>query len=146
MRTYWDNFIKEYSNEIPFIKMSRILEAFYNYTKGNFKKSNRLMGRKESFYKGARIWFYEEVKPYKVQACDDRYLICTKPFNIKKTVHYTIIDLEKKQRSSENMLFCMGFETVKDCESALKRLQSGESELSSRNRIQMNINRVELAK
>lgn len=92
---------------------------------------------------GNKIWFSYEKKPYKVRACDSRFIICTKPFNIKKTVLYTIIDLQNNIRGTENLIFCMGFESDADCEEALSRLQSGESEVSHRNRVKLDITKIE---
>lgn len=89
-----------------------------------------------------KIKFKGENRPYHVQACDSRYLICTKPFNLKKSVLYTIVDFKENIRGTENLVFCMGFETRKLCKEALKRLQSGYSEISYRNRIRLDIERV----
>lgn len=88
---------------------------------------------------GSRIRFAEERGAYTVQACDDRFLVCTKPFNPKRTVLYTIVDFENEIRGTENLIFGMGFETKTKCEEALARLQSGESEVSHRNRIPLRI-------
>lgn len=93
--------------------------------------------------KKTRIWFDGEKKPYKIQALSPRYAICTKPFNLKRTVLYTIVDFAKNIRGPENLIFCMGFETEKRCEEALIRLQKGESEISHRNRVSLNIRRVD---
>lgn len=92
--------------------------------------------------KGQKIWFIEEKKPYKIIVCDDRYAICTKPFNLKKTVLYTIIDKKENIRGTENLIFCMGFETYSDCCEALDRLNKKESEISHRNRIELNILKI----
>lgn len=86
---------------------------------------------------GDKIYFVEEKRPYKVRACNERYLICTKPFNLQKTVFYTIVDLEEQIRGTENTVFCLGFLTDKECEEALIRFQNGESEVSRRNRIEL---------
>ena len=94
---------------------------------------------------GDRIWFKREKRPYRVRACDNRFVICTKPMNALKTVLYTIIDLHKNIRGTENLIFCMGFETDKSCQEALERLQCGESEVSYRNRIELDIVRIELS-
>ncbi len=91
------------------------------------------------FFLNQRIWVSHEVRPYKVRACDDRFAICTKPLNCKKTVLYTIIDLERGERGTENLIFCMGFETDQDCQEALERLQKGESEVSYRNCVKLDI-------
>jgi len=96
--------------------------------------------------KGERIWFDDEKRPYKVRAGNERYTICTKPFNPKKTVIYSIIDWVERKRSTENLIFCMGFETDEECEEALQRLIEGKSELSKRNQIDLFVKRREAAK
>ena len=87
----------------------------------------------------SKIKFKEEKQRYTIQASNDRFLICTKPFNPKKTVLYTIVDLEKKIRGTENLIFCMGYETQELCIEALERLVTGESKISHRDRIELNI-------
>lgn len=89
------------------------------------------------FKVGDKIYFEGERNAYTVRACDSRYLICTKQFNPRKTVLYTIVDLKEKVRGTENLVFCMGFETDEDCQEALQRLQSGETEISYRNRVEL---------
>ena len=84
---------------------------------------------------GDKIYFVEEKRPYKVRAANDRYLVCTKPYNLKGTVLYTIVDLIEEIRGTENTVFCMGFESDEGCAEALTRLVSGESEISRRNRV-----------
>ena len=90
---------------------------------------------------GDKIYFEEEKRPYKIRAMDDRFLICTKPYNLKHTVIYTIVDLKLKIRGTENLVFSMGFETDKLCNEALKRLQKGETEISRRNWIPLELHR-----
>jgi hypothetical protein len=91
---------------------------------------------------GDKVWFRGERRPYTVKACDERFIICTKPFNLKNTVIYTIVDLQKGIRGTEDLIFCMGFETDEQCAEALKRLQSGESEISHRNRVELWIYKI----
>lgn len=86
-----------------------------------------------------KIKFLEEKQAYTIQSQNERYLICTKPFNLKKTVLYTIVDLKEEIRGTENLVFGMGFETKEDCDEALYRLVNNESEISRRNRINLNI-------
>lgn len=82
---------------------------------------------------GAKIRFAEEKRKYTIRAHDDRYFICTrKHFD---TVMYTIVDAEDGIRGTENLVFCMGFESDQDCKQALVRLQTGQSEITRRNRI-----------
>ncbi len=94
---------------------------------------------------GDKLWLDDEKKPYKIRACDERYLICTKPFNPKRTVLYTIIDLKEEIRGTENLVFGMGFESDEDCIEALKRLNDtvNPSEISRRNRVPLVIIRVD---
>ena len=42
---------------------------------------------------GDKVYVPNEKQPYRVKARDERYIICTKPFNLKHTVLYFIIDL-----------------------------------------------------
>jgi hypothetical protein len=58
-----------------------------------------------SYQPGQRIKFAEEKQSYKIVAANERYLICTKPFNLQKTYLYTIVDLEGKRRGPDNMIF-----------------------------------------
>ena len=89
----------------------------------------------DTIKKGSKITFVEEKRPYVVRAIGKRYAVCTKPFNPKHTVLYTVIDIDKKIRGTENLVFGMGAETDEDCNEMLQRLESGESEVSHRNRV-----------
>ena len=116
---------------------------------------------KAKYNVGDRIYFAEEKRPYTVRACDDRFLICTKPYNFKpKTVIYTIVDLVEEIRGTDNYSigWCDYYET-KDCERMLDELQKTAKEattevidgkvvhieplmgtyISHRNRIELNI-------
>lgn len=102
---------------------------------------------------GSRIWFAEEKRPYRVRVRDARFLICTKPFNPRRTVLYCIVDLEKKWRGPENLIFEHGAETDPQCRRMLRRLngkwRSGvnqRTEVSRRRGIVLNVTRVENAK
>jgi len=88
---------------------------------------------------GGKIRFAEEKQSYTIRARDERFLVCTKPFNPRKTVLYTIVDLVENIRGTENLIFCMGFETDEECQEALTRLSSGESEISHRNFIKLKV-------
>lgn len=52
-----------------------------------------------------KIKFQSEKQRYTIKAKSDNFLICTKPFNPKKTVLYTIIDLDRYVRGRNNMIF-----------------------------------------
>ena len=72
---------------------------------------------------GDKIYFKSEKLPYTVRARNERFIICTKPFNARKTVLYTIIDLKREVRGRCNLIFCPGFETDEDIADAMKMLQ-----------------------
>ena len=114
-----------------------------NTVSGKDEHPCTMAGVTHSFSVGQKVFFAKEKRPYTVQACDERFAICTKPFNLKQTVLYTIIDPERQVRGTENLIFCMGFETTNDCQEALGRLQSGESEVSYRNWCHLDVVRVE---
>jgi hypothetical protein len=90
------------------------------------------------FKVGNKIKFKEEKHLYTVRACNDLFVICTKPFNIKHTVLYTIIDVKKNIRGTENLIFGLGAETDEECGEMLDRLTNGDenglkTEISHRN-------------
>lgn len=85
--------------------------------------------------KGDKIYLAGEKRPYYVKCRDDRYIICTKPFNLKRTVFYFIADLKEKVRGTDDRVFCAGYETQEQCEERLKELQRGQIAVSMRNRV-----------
>ena len=90
------------------------------------------------FKVGDKVYFMEEKRPYTVRACDERYLICTKPFNLQHTVQYTIVDLKEGIRGADNYWRWGGYDdytTDEGCRNVLENLNSGEVEISYRNRI-----------
>jgi hypothetical protein len=88
---------------------------------------------------GDRVRFAEEKQAYTVQARGDRFLVCTKPFNPRRTVLYTVVDLAHGIRGTENLIFGLGAETREQCEQMLARLEAGETEISYRNRVPLNL-------
>ncbi len=91
---------------------------------------------------GAKIKFMSEKAPYTVRAANERYAVCIKPFNLKRTVLYTIIDFHEYVRGTENLIFGAGFETDEDCHKALARLTAGETRVSRRNYVPLDIEEV----
>jgi hypothetical protein len=77
---------------------------------------------------GSKVKFASEKMRYTVQASDERFSICTKPFNLKRTVLYSIIDFDEDVRGPENLIFGMGAETRKQCEEMLDRLNGRNPE------------------
>ena len=86
-----------------------------------------------------KIYIPTDKRPYTVTARDNRYIICTKPFNLKHTVLYFIIDLKDKWRAPDDRVFCSGYDTDEQCQEQLKKLQSGEIKLSWRRGVPLDI-------
>lgn len=86
----------------------------------------------EDLKPGDPVYINNEKRPYRVKCRDDRYIICTKPYNPQRTVMYFIIDLVRGVRGPDNMVFCSGYETQEQCEERLKELQTGWIEVSYR--------------
>jgi hypothetical protein len=93
---------------------------------------------------GDKIKFKSEKQKYRVMACDSRYLICVKHFNLKRTFIYTIVDLKENMRGPENLLFGPDYDLFDsaDCELFLKDFQSGKVELSPRRSIPLDLEAV----
>lgn len=81
---------------------------------------------------GDKVYIYGEKRPYTVRCRDFRFIICTKPFNLRHTVMYFIIDLEYLLRGPDNSVFCSGYETDEQCFDRLMELRNGEIEVSIR--------------
>lgn len=88
---------------------------------------------------GDKIKFRSEKQRYTVRACNERFAVCTKPFNPRKTVLYTVIDFQRGIRGTENLIFGAGAETDEQCAEMLERLASGFTEVSRRNQIPLDI-------
>lgn len=88
---------------------------------------------------GDKIYIPGNKKPWKVRCRDDRYIICTQPYNPRHTVLYFIIDTEEKRRAPDDRVFCFGYETDEDCNDRLKELQNGEIFLSKRRGVPLDV-------
>lgn len=88
---------------------------------------------------GDKVYIPEHKRPFRVKARDNRYIICTKPYNPQHTVIYFIIDLQDKWRAPDDKVFCSGYKTDDDYKKRLKELQSGEISLSRRRGIPLDI-------
>ena len=88
---------------------------------------------------GDKIYIPGNKKPWKVRCRDDRYIICTQPYNPRHTVLYFIIDTEEKWRAPDDRVFCFGYETDEDCNDRLTELQNGEIFLSKRRGVPLDV-------
>lgn len=91
---------------------------------------------------GAKVKFASEKQRYTVRASNTAYAVCTKPFNAQKTVLYCIIDQLRQVRGSENLVFGFGAETDEDCQEMLERVTSGETEVSYRHDLPLDIEAI----
>lgn len=90
-------------------------------------------------FEWSKIKFKEEKQKYTVISSNKFFLICTKPFNVQKTVLYTIVDYTNRIRWTENLVFWMWAETKEECDEMLERLTNWETEVSYRNNIPLDI-------
>lgn len=88
------------------------------------------------------MWVTTDKRPYTVKARNERFAVCTKPFNLRHTVLYFVLDTEERCRGPENLIFGMGAETVEQCEEMLARLASGDTEVTSRNFVDWDVWKV----
>jgi len=91
------------------------------------------------FTVGEKVKFTSEKRRYTVRAAGVRFAVLNKPFNPKNTVLYTVVDLQEGIRGTENLVFGAGAETPEQCEAMLKRLEAGETEVSHRNYVNLDI-------
>lgn len=91
---------------------------------------------------GDKVFFCGDRLSFTIQARNERFLVCTRPHF--GTVLYTIVDLVRSVRGTENLIFCMGFEIQEECDEALSRLSSGESEVSYRNYVDLCIRKIKI--
>jgi hypothetical protein len=86
---------------------------------------------------GDKIKFRSEKRRFTVKAKSDRFLVCTKPFNLKKTCLYTIIDLERMVRGADNFGGRYDYMDQNEIDQCLKDLESGDTEVSYRNYVSL---------
>lgn len=90
---------------------------------------------------GDKIKFQKEKHRYTVQAKSDRYIICTKPFNARKTYLYTIIDLERLVRGAVDLVFGLtdDVDSPEKAQECVNDLENGEYEVSHRNCVLLDV-------
>jgi len=72
--------------------------------------------------------------------------VCTKPYPQNDTVRYTIIDWTAKIRGPEDLIFGLGAENRVECEDMLQRVTSGESYISERHCVPLDIEKSKLVR
>ena len=97
------------------------------------------LNKKQKLNVGDKVYIPDHKRPFKVICRDNRFIICTKPLNIYRTVIYFIIDLAENRRGPDNMVFCSGYNTEEQCLEKLKELQEGTIEVSKRHGITLDL-------
>lgn len=101
--------------------------------------------KKLDYAVGDKIYFKTDKKPFKIQACNERYIIATKPYNFKKTFLYTIVDFERCLRGCDNYHCAYEYDNPKEAAEALECLITQkplELEVSYRHFIPLDIVKV----
>lgn len=92
---------------------------------------------------GDKVKFAAEKMPYTVRAVssDGRWVICTKPFNPRRTVLYTVIDFDSNLRGPDNY-GSLGYESPEQIADALAMFEAGDAEVSVRHDLRLDIEQV----
>lgn len=83
---------------------------------------------------GMKLKFDGEVQRYQVMAFDERYIIAVKPFNVRNSYLYTIIDLFEGIRGPCDLIFGpeYPFDTREGALLNLEMLKQGKQSVSRR--------------
>lgn len=84
---------------------------------------------------GDRIRFAEERQYYTVRGRSERFLICTRPFKLRDTVLYCIVDFNRQARGPGDKLFNGPYETDDHITDRMHELMSGRLGVSYRHDI-----------
>lgn len=74
---------------------------------------------------GTKIEWKNQKKTFKVIARNDNFIIIARPFNLRKTFEYSILDLQYMQCNRDNMIFGpkYNYSNIEECNIALKELK-----------------------
>lgn len=78
---------------------------------------------------GDKVKFWGEKRAWKIRACDERFIIATKPYNPKRTFLYTIIDFKYLVRGADNYGCLYNYDNEKEAKKALKQLSKQNKNL-----------------
>ena len=96
--------------------------------------------------KGDTVWFSTNKKSFRIRECNDKFAICTQPFNlIPNTVIYSIIDFDRCVRGQDNFVFGVyDYYLDEDCKQAMEDLMNGEMEVSHKNNKSVSLDIVKI--
>lgn len=95
----------------------------------------------ETYEVGDKIYFKEEKRPYKIMARSKNFLVCAKPFNVRKTYLYCLVDLNQGVRGPDNYIFGgpLSYNDPEEATLAVEELEKGLLKVSSRRSAELNI-------
>lgn len=90
---------------------------------------------------GDKVTFREERQAYTVREIskDRRWMICTKPFNLRRTVLYCVIDRREQRRGPDDLIFSFGYETEEEIHHAMDDFEAGHREVSVRRDVRLHV-------
>lgn len=77
---------------------------------------------------GAKIQWKGQKVRFNVVNRNDNFIIITRPYNIKKTYEYSILDLEYMECNKDNYYCRYNYQDVEECKKALEELQQEREE------------------
>ena len=86
---------------------------------------------------------FRSVSQSRYKACDERFLICIKPFNVRSTFLYSIVDLKENKRGTDNYKCYTDYDSIEECKEALKLLNNGKLTISTRTFAELEIERID---
>lgn len=72
---------------------------------------------------------------------DGRWVICTVPFNVRRTVLYTVLDFDDGVRGPDDC-WGLGYETDEQIAEAMARFEAGKAQVSVRSDVYLRIAEV----
>ncbi len=120
----------------------------YGTTCSNMDSCRKEFNERQKYVKnlsysiGDKIKFKNEKRPYKITACDNRYILATKPFNLQHTYLYVLVDIEEMVRGADNFKCYGDYSNLEEAQEILKLCNDGEIEVSYRNYRRLDIEKI----
>jgi hypothetical protein len=94
--------------------------------------------------RGDKVKLNQFKQRFTVQAASENFAILTKPFNLKKTYSYTILDFRKNLRNRDNQVFGFweDYDNKEGATIALDALEKGEIEISHKGPLPIDIEKI----
>lgn len=91
---------------------------------------------------GVRVWLFGEKRPYTVMAKNKHLVACVKPFTVRKTYIYTILDIKRGYRGTDGFVLGLSWKNRTSCVDSLKVMHKYGGEVSQRNRVALSVVRM----